>query len=81
MKDMSNYEEYCHLLEKEHQFTGEGYIYHIAIIDYLQAWDLGKKSENIFKQCLGKDGDKISAVEPLKYALRFSQFIENSVFD
>ena len=56
------------------------YIYHLGIIDYLQAYDLGKKAENFFKVWLKqKDGNLISACEPGLYAMRFYRFMRKEV--
>jgi hypothetical protein len=41
------------------------YIYHIALIDYLQAYNLEKKGENFAKKWIyGRPEAKISAVNP-----------------
>lgn len=61
-----------------HQFmSSDGqYIYHISLIDYLQVWNFSKISESFAKKwLLGKDGQKISAVQPKKYASRFLRFV------
>ena len=56
-------------------------VYHIGIIDYLQKWDLSKKSEAFFKsKILGKDKNLISAVPPEKYEKRFREFMCQKVF-
>lgn len=39
------------------------YLYHVAIIDYLQEFNLIKKIENIYKSKV-EDGNLISAVPP-----------------
>jgi hypothetical protein len=42
--------------------------YHISVIDYLQLWNLNKKTERFLKTVfLGKKGDELSAVEPVFY--------------
>lgn len=48
--------------------------YHIALIDYLQKWDLGKKSEKWWKNLFGKHD--VSALQPSDYQLRFMRFIK-----
>ena len=54
--------------------------FHIAIIDYLQAWDSSKKFERFVKtSILQKDGDKLSAIEPDRYAARFKRFVNTRV--
>ena len=51
-------------------------MYHLSIIDYLQSWDLNKKSERFVKtQFLRKDGATLSAIEPNEYATRFVDFV------
>lgn len=65
-----------------HQFlSSDGqFIYHISIIDYLQVWNMNKKMESFAKKWfLGKDGQKISAVPPGKYAQRFKRFMFRQV--
>ena len=56
------------------------YIYHMGIIDYLQAYDAMKRAENFakvwFKQ---KDGNKISACHPNLYGRRFYRFMRKEV--
>lgn len=53
---------------------------HIAIIDYLQAWNLNKMSERALKVgLLGKDADGLSAIDPAAYAKRFLTFMHSWV--
>lgn len=47
--------------------------YHFALIDYLQKWDLGKKSEKWWKNLFGKHD--VSAQRPSDYQFRFMRFI------
>ena len=55
-------------------------IYHIAIIDYLQEWNLSKKLERFTKTVLmGKDKQTLSAIEPETYGIRFLSFMEKNV--
>jgi len=55
-------------------------VYHLGIIDYLQEWDSSKKFEKFLKVViLGRDGDKISAVEPERYRERFNHEIVNRI--
>ena len=66
-----------------HMFMSQdgNYIYHVSIIDYMQLWNLNKKSEQFTKKWfLGKDGKGISAVEPGFYSRRFLRFVRNNVF-
>jgi len=69
-------------LEEAHVFDTDNYIYHIAIIDYLQDWNFNKKCERYIKLCKlgGNDGDKLSCIEPNAYAKRFLSFMEDYVF-
>ena len=56
------------------------YIYNLAIIDYLQAFDLEKQGENLIKVWLYmRDGSKISACHPNPYARRFLHFMRDQV--
>ena len=53
--------------DSRHKFISENgrFIYHVAIIDYLQAFDLEKKAENFIKIWLyQRDENLISAVGP-----------------
>lgn len=47
--------------------------YHMAIIDFLQDWNLWKRLESASK--FGKGN--ISAVEPVRYQRRFEKFLVN----
>ncbi len=52
-------------MQRKHRFANYNYTYHLAIIDYLQAWNMAKKVERLTKTImLGKDGVKLSAIEP-----------------
>lgn len=56
------------------------FIYHLAIIDYLQAFNSEKYMENFFKtMVLKKDKNYISAVKPSWYQVRFRDFMRNEV--
>lgn len=56
------------------------YIYHLAIIDYLQAYNFEKKAENFVKVWLYyRDEYKISAVNPNMYMKRFFKFMKDNV--
>merc|ERR1711957_212709 len=56
------------------------YIYHMAIIDYLQGWDLEKKGEAFLKVWIKQaKADKISACEPRQYARRWEAFMKDQV--
>lgn len=60
------------MLKAKHSFKNGNRIYHIAIIDYLQDWNLNKKTERFLKtKILLKDGKNLSAIEPKQYAERF----------
>ena len=64
------------LFAESHRFKNGRKIFHISIIDYLQEWNLSKKSERLAKTLLmKKDGDKLSAIEPNAYAVRFRNFM------
>ena len=69
------------LFAESHRFKKGRKIFHISIIDYLQEWNLSKKSERLAKTLLmNKDGDKLSAIEPNAYADRFRNFMNSYVF-
>ena len=56
------------------------YIYHLAIIDYLQTFNLEKWGESRFKTwILRRPSNLISAVEPELYANRFVKFMADEV--
>ena len=56
------------------------YIYNLAIIDYLQAYDFEKQGEHYIKVWLYmRDGTKISACDPRPYAWRFLHFMRGEV--
>lgn len=56
------------------------YIYHIAIIDYLQGWDIEKRGENFYKVVLKQRKEyKISCVNPDLYKHRFYKFMKDNV--
>jgi hypothetical protein len=53
------------MLKAKHSFKNGNRIYHIAIIDYLQDWNLNKRTERFLKRTfLLKDGKTLSAIEP-----------------
>ena len=64
-----------------HTFLSESgrYIYHIAIIDYLQDYNLEKKLENRLKVFINKEGAEISAIQPKEYATRYLRFMRDKV--
>lgn len=59
-------------------YSGE-YIYHIAIIDYLQEYNLDKKGEHFVKSIFRGNGSEISAVPPDRYMKRYIEFMRNEV--
>jgi len=65
-----------------HRFVSKcgNYVYHLAIIDYLQAFTFEKWGESRFKTwVLRRSEDLISAVDPDKYGLRFTKFMKSEV--
>ena len=55
--------------------------YHISIIDYLQEWDIVKKTEIQLKRTFkGEDPKKLSAAHPIYYQERFFNFMRDIVF-
>ena len=61
--------------------TCGNFIYHISIIDYLQKYDLGKKTERFWKTTFkGAIPKELSSTNPSLYAERFSHFMQSKVF-
>ena len=55
--------------------------YHVSIIDFLQLWNFGKKSEQFAKvHILRANKTNLSAVEPEFYKNRFQRFMRRQVF-
>ena len=74
-------EEFALILKKKHSFKSKTCIYHIAIIDYLQEWNLKKQAERFIKtKLLFKNGNGLSAIEPIDYSRRFNHFMQLNVF-
>ena len=68
------------LMSIKHCFVNSHRVYHIAIIDYLQEWNLNKKLERFTKTVLlGKNKENLSAIEPETYGKRFKSFMEKNV--
>mmetsp|Transcript_30864 Transcript_30864/g.30358 ORF Transcript_30864/g.30358 Transcript_30864/m.30358 type:complete len:178 (-) Transcript_30864:181-714(-) len=70
------------MLKTRHQYYSSNgkYIYHIAIIDYLQEFDLNKRLESFTKiHILSRDRNQISAVDPHLYCSRFLSFMRRRV--
>jgi hypothetical protein len=56
------------------------FVYHVSIIDYLQAFDFDKWAESRFKILILRRPEKlISAVDPELYAERFLKFMKTEV--
>lgn len=52
----------------------------MSIIDYLQLWNLNKKAERYVKtKFLSKNGEQLSAIEPVRYKNRFLGIIRNRI--
>jgi hypothetical protein len=55
-------------------------VYHLGIIDYLQEWDIHKKTERMSKMLLNSHiRDTMSAVKSKKYQKRFVDFVSKNV--
>jgi len=67
--------------KSRHMFLSSNlqYIYHLAIIDYLQDYNFDKKGENFVKKILRGRKAEISAVPPEPYSKRFIEFMEGQV--
>jgi hypothetical protein len=59
---------------------GGQYIYHIAIIDYLQDYNFDKKVENFYKTIKNRKDAQISAIPPLEYRTRYLKYMAKEVF-
>ena len=80
LKTLTNV-QFANFLKHKHSFVSGRFIYHVAIIDYLQEWNLNKKAERFVKtKILFKDGNTLSAIEPIEYARRFQHFMSLNVF-
>ena len=56
------------------------FIYHLAIIDYLQEWNFEKRAEAFLKRNFkGRSRCHISCVPPLLYCHRFNRFVKTEV--
>ena len=66
---------------QRHMFLSSDFkfIYHIAIIDYLQDYNYDKKMENLVKTLLKGDSAEISAVPPHRYSTRYMNFMSKEV--
>jgi 1-phosphatidylinositol-4-phosphate 5-kinase len=73
--------EKCLVHNRLYYSKNEKYIYFIGIIDYLTKFNKTKQFENKFKTLMNYSKRKtISAVNPLIYAQRFSEFIQDELF-
>lgn len=55
--------------------------YHVALIDYLQEWNLNKKLERYAKiHFKNADPSGLSAIAPAEYQRRFMRFMKDIVF-
>jgi 1-phosphatidylinositol-4-phosphate 5-kinase len=55
------------------------FIYHLAIIDYLQDFNFDKRLESMIKTVINKEGAEISAIEPNSYSRRYVKFMKEKV--
>ena len=67
--------------KNRHTFLSKSgkYIYHLAIIDYLQDFNMDKRLENALKTVINKEGAQISAIPPNPYCNRFVKFMRRYV--
>jgi len=80
-KDLDD-DEIMDMLASKHRFQDDGKILHIAIIDYLQNWNLSKKGETCAKTLLlGQRKDAVSSMPPIPYGERFLRFMHAEVFN
>ena len=70
-----------HVTNPVYYSTCGKWCYQIAIIDYLQTFDRGKKQEVLAKKLFkNADSSKLSAVPPDPYGNRFIKFMKDFVF-
>jgi len=56
-------------LGKHSVMSSDGnFIYHVAIIDYLQIFNTKKNLEAKFKMIMGAKAEELSAIDPKKYS-------------
>jgi len=82
--EQQNQEMLSHFEKTRHTFLSKGgkFIYHLAIIDYLQDFNIEKKLESMIKTVINKDGAQISAIPPNPYCKRYIKFMrENVIID
>ena len=68
--------------QDRHRFksTCGKYVYHIAVIDFLTRFSLGKRCESFYKTTIKNNKpENVSCVEPNRYARRFTKFILRQV--
>ena len=64
------------------KYVNKNQVYHLGIIDYLQEWNLAKKTEKLLKTLIScKSNLNISSVPPEKYEERFLKFMKTHVFN
>lgn len=65
-------------LERVVSEAEEGIYYHFGIIDYLQEWNVGKRTERFWKKILTREFENsiVTAEEPHIYSSRLIDFIE-----
>jgi hypothetical protein len=51
----------------------------VAIIDYLQDFNIDKWAESLLKTVINKEGAQISAIEPHAYFSRYLKFMKEKV--
>ncbi len=80
LKDLEMVQSFEKMRHKVIGINGK-FIYHLGVIDYLQAFDCGKKTEAYCKsQVLNRDPQLVSAVSPKIYGTRFFKFMRDKVF-
>ena len=73
--------DYPDVREDLHKIIVGDKMYHIALIDFMQAWNWKKKWEHAIKtKILLSDSKKLSAVNPTLYGERFRKFMSREVF-
>lgn len=71
------YENFSDAANRYTVYSSDNVVYNIALIDFMQEFNLAKKAEREMKKIISNDD--ISSVNPHRYAERFLSFVDESV--
>ena len=75
-------EEFAKLRAGNHRYEDEGKIFHMAVIDYLQEYNLLKSCERACVPVIsGAKQETISVAKPHFYGTRFYSFLDRTFFN